>query len=53
MDGALADLLDGRAVALPLHDGIIVPVSAAATAKAALEEACRAVVGITPRVKVD
>ena len=50
---AMLDLVAAGVVVLPVHDSLVVPVSAVAAAQSALVDAFRALVGIVPRLTVD
>jgi hypothetical protein len=50
--GALAYVAAQRGVALPLHDGLVVPLSSVDVAEAALTGAFFTLVGVTPRLKI-
>lgn len=52
MTAAMMSLKRRAALALPVHDSLIVPQSAARIAKEALAQAFRSQLGLTPRLKV-
>jgi hypothetical protein len=51
MTAALASLRQHGVLALPVHDSLMVPLSAAAAAREAIEAAYFDVCGVKPRIK--